>query len=142
LKYIRLRRHRTPNDRDGCVIGVATGDMGVTRSGEPGPAYQRGMALLGKYVLIGEGARGSLAKELIRRFHLDADCEPPKFGIGLKEIWEWSQAAPARAGAAFLRVAARDAHRRRLVPLPFRREPGFRRLRRAPQLREPVPLAL
>ena len=75
-------------DGDGRVIGVATGDMGVTRSGEPGPNYQRGMALLGKYLLIGEGARGSLAKVLIRRFNLDADCEPPKFGIGLKEIWE------------------------------------------------------
>ena len=75
-------------DGAGSVVGVATGDMGVTRSGEPGPNYQRGMALLGKYVLIGEGARGSLAKELIRRFGLDAECEPPKFGIGLKEIWE------------------------------------------------------
>ena len=45
------------------MIGVATGDMGVTKSGEPGPSYQRGMALLGKYVLIAEGARGSLAKD-------------------------------------------------------------------------------
>ena len=62
--------------------------MGVTRRGEPGPAYQRGMALLGKYVLIAEGARGSLAKELIRRFALDEGREPPKFGIGLKELWE------------------------------------------------------
>ena len=55
-------------DEKGSVIGVATGDMGVTKSGEPGPSYQRGMALLGKYVLVAEGARGSLAKELIRRF--------------------------------------------------------------------------
>jgi electron-transferring-flavoprotein dehydrogenase len=75
-------------DGDGRVIGVATGDMGVTRSGEPGPAYQRGMALLGKYVLIAEGARGSLAKDVIRRFNLDEGREPPKFGIGLKELWE------------------------------------------------------
>jgi electron-transferring-flavoprotein dehydrogenase len=62
--------------------------MGVTRSGEPWPGFQRGMALLGKYVLIGEGARGSLAKDLIRRFRLDEGREPPKFGIGLKEVWE------------------------------------------------------
>ncbi|MDQ3560700.1 MAG: electron transfer flavoprotein-ubiquinone oxidoreductase [Pseudomonadota bacterium] len=75
-------------DGEGRVIGVATGDMGVTRSGEAGPSYQRGMALLGKYILIAEGARGSLARDLIRRFRLDANCEPPKFGIGLKEIWE------------------------------------------------------
>jgi len=76
------------SDVDGRVIGVATGDMGLTRSGEPGPNYQRGMALMGKYVLIAEGARGSLAKQLIRRFRLDEGREPQKFGIGLKEVWE------------------------------------------------------
>ena len=75
-------------DGEGRVTGVATGDMGVTRSGEAGPGYQRGMALFGKYVLIAEGARGSLAKDLIRRFRLDEKCEPGKFGIGLKELWE------------------------------------------------------
>jgi electron-transferring-flavoprotein dehydrogenase len=75
-------------DENGAVIGVATGDMGVTGNGAPGPAYQRGMALMAKYVLIGEGARGSLAKQLIARFGLDKDCQPPKFGLGLKELWE------------------------------------------------------
>ncbi len=75
-------------DDNDAVIGVATGDMGVTRDGEPGPAYQRGMALLGKYVLIGEGVRGSLAKQLIAKYRLDADSDVPKFGIGLKELWE------------------------------------------------------
>ncbi|MEF2072531.1 electron transfer flavoprotein-ubiquinone oxidoreductase [Consotaella aegiceratis] len=75
-------------DEADAVIGVATGDMGVGRDGEPGPNYQRGMALLGKYVLIGEGARGFLAKQAIRRYGLDAGREPPKFGIGLKEVWE------------------------------------------------------
>src|SRR3954466_4714096 len=49
----------------GAVIGVATGDMGVEKNGEPGPAFTRGMELHGKYVLIGEGVRGSLAKQLI-----------------------------------------------------------------------------
>ena len=73
---------------DGAVTGVATGDMGITRSGEPGPAFQRGMALNGKYVLIGEGVRGSLAKQLIARYKLDQDSDYPKFGIGLKELWE------------------------------------------------------
>ena len=72
----------------GAVIGVATGDMGVERNGEPGPNYTRGMALLGKYVLIGEGVRGSLAKQLIARFGLDRDREPAKFGLGLKELWQ------------------------------------------------------
>ena len=73
---------------EGAVIGVATGDMGVGRDGEPGPAFARGMALLGKYVLIGEGVRGSLAKQLIARYGLDAGREPQKYGIGLKELWE------------------------------------------------------
>ncbi|MGD9481591.1 FAD-binding protein, partial [Shinella sp. G-2] len=45
---------------EGAVIGVATGDMGIERNGEPGPNFARGMALLGKYTLIGEGVRGSL----------------------------------------------------------------------------------
>ncbi|NKN37884.1 electron transfer flavoprotein-ubiquinone oxidoreductase [Agrobacterium sp. a22-2] len=72
----------------GAVIGVATGDMGIEKNGEPGPAYTRGMELLGKYVLIGEGVRGSLAKQLIERFDLQKDREPQKFGIGLKELWQ------------------------------------------------------
>ncbi len=73
---------------EGAVIGVATGDMGVERDGTPGPNYTRGMALLGKYTLIGEGARGSLAKQLIAKFKLDEGREPGKFGIGLKELWQ------------------------------------------------------
>ncbi|MEX0955468.1 MAG: electron transfer flavoprotein-ubiquinone oxidoreductase [Rhizobiaceae bacterium] len=73
---------------DGVVIGVATGDMGVERDGSRGPNYAPGMALLGKYVLIGEGVRGSLAKQLIARFDLSKDRDPQKFGIGLKELWE------------------------------------------------------
>ena len=75
-------------DENGAVIGVATGDMGIERNGEPGPNYARGMALLGKYVLIGEGVRGSLAKQLISRFKLDEGREPQKYGIGLKELWQ------------------------------------------------------
>ncbi|MBY4618594.1 NAD(P)/FAD-dependent oxidoreductase, partial [Rhizobium redzepovicii] len=54
----------------------------------PGPNYTRGMELLGKYVLIGEGVRGSLAKQLIAKFDLQKDREPQKFGIGIKELWQ------------------------------------------------------
>ena len=74
-------------DAAGRVTGVATGDLGLSRAGAPGPNYTRGMALNGKYVLIAEGARGSLAKQLIARFRLDEGREPPKFGLGLKELW-------------------------------------------------------
>ena len=73
---------------DGMVYGVATGDMGVGRDGEPKDSFTPGMELHGKYVLFAEGARGSLSKQLIRRFELDKDSEPQKFGIGLKELWE------------------------------------------------------
>ena len=73
---------------DGAVIGVATGDMGVQRDGTPGPNFERGVELHGKYVLIGEGARGSLAKELINNFNLDEHVSPQKFGLGFKELWE------------------------------------------------------
>jgi electron-transferring-flavoprotein dehydrogenase len=73
---------------EGAVIGVATGDMGIERNGEPGPNYTRGMALLGKYTLISEGVRGSLAKQLISKFDLQKGREPQKYGIGLKELWQ------------------------------------------------------
>ena len=73
---------------EGAAIGVVTGDMGVQRDGTPGPGFAPGMALLGKYVLIGEGARGSLAKQLISKFNLSDGREPGKYGIGLKELWQ------------------------------------------------------
>jgi electron-transferring-flavoprotein dehydrogenase len=75
-------------DGDGRVVGVATGDMGIGRDGKPNANFTRGMELRGKYVLIAEGVRGSLAKELIARFDLDRDSDFPKFGIGIKELWQ------------------------------------------------------
>ncbi|MCR5858946.1 electron transfer flavoprotein-ubiquinone oxidoreductase [Mesorhizobium sp. J428] len=75
-------------DENGAVTGVITGDMGVERDGTPGPGFAPGMALYGKYVLIGEGVRGSLAKQLIAQFKLSDGKEPQKFGIGLKELWQ------------------------------------------------------
>ncbi|MGO9237553.1 MAG: electron transfer flavoprotein-ubiquinone oxidoreductase [Methylocella sp.] len=71
----------------GEVLGVATGDMGVARDGHLKSGFTRGMELRGKYTLIAEGARGSLAKQLIANFGLDNNREPQKFGIGLKELW-------------------------------------------------------
>jgi electron-transferring-flavoprotein dehydrogenase len=75
-------------NEQGAVTGVVTGDMGVERDGSHGPGFAPGMALLGKYVLIGEGARGSLAKQLIAKYNLSEGREPGKYGIGLKELWE------------------------------------------------------
>jgi electron-transferring-flavoprotein dehydrogenase len=75
-------------DEKGAVRGIATGDMGVAKDGSHKSSYTRGMELLGKYTLFAEGARGSLTKQLIAKFSLDANSEPPKFGIGLKEVWQ------------------------------------------------------
>ncbi len=75
-------------DEENRVVGVATGDMGVGRDGQPTDNFTRGMELRGKYTVIAEGARGSLAKQLITRFALDGDSDPQKYGIGLKELWE------------------------------------------------------
>jgi electron-transferring-flavoprotein dehydrogenase len=73
---------------DGEVEGVATGDMGIGKDTEPKDSFTRGMELRAKYTLFAEGARGSLTKGLIARFALARDREPPKFGIGLKELWQ------------------------------------------------------
>ncbi len=71
----------------GAVIGVATGDVGISKTGEMTDRFTRGMELRGKYTIFAEGARGQLSKQLIARFKLDEGREPPKFGIGLKELW-------------------------------------------------------
>ena len=72
----------------GEVVGIATGDMGVARDGHRKDSFTRGMELRGKYTLIAEGARGSLAKLLVAKYGLDAGRDPQKYGIGLKEVWQ------------------------------------------------------
>jgi electron-transferring-flavoprotein dehydrogenase len=73
---------------DGRVKGIATGDMGVGRNGEHKANYTPGVELHGKYTLLAEGARGSLAKTVMGRFNLREGADPQKFGIGLKELWQ------------------------------------------------------
>ncbi|MFG1417828.1 electron transfer flavoprotein-ubiquinone oxidoreductase [Xanthobacter sp. V0B-10] len=75
-------------DEKGAVRGVATGDMGVGKDGEPKAEFTRGMELRGRYTVFAEGARGQLSKQLIARFGLGEGREPQKFGIGLKELWK------------------------------------------------------
>src|SRR5271157_4184391 len=72
----------------GEAVGVATGDMGVGRDGHPKAGFTRGMELRGKYVLLAEGARGSLSKQTVARYGLDSASGPQKYGIGLKELWQ------------------------------------------------------
>jgi electron-transferring-flavoprotein dehydrogenase len=73
---------------DGSVRGVVAGVMGIAKDGSHKGDYQPGMELLGKYVLIAEGVRGSLAKEIIGKFELSKGKSPQKFGLGIKELWE------------------------------------------------------
>jgi electron-transferring-flavoprotein dehydrogenase len=90
-------------DANGAVSGVATGDMGISKSGAQKDSFTRGMELCAKYTLFAEGARGNLGKQLIARFGLANGREPQKFGLGLKEMW---QVAP-------------DKHRKGLVQHSF-----------------------
>jgi electron-transferring-flavoprotein dehydrogenase len=75
-------------DAAGAVRGVATGNMGVGRDGQPTENFQPGMELLAKYTLFAEGSRGHLGRQLLARFGLDRDCDPQSYGIGIKELWE------------------------------------------------------
>ncbi len=73
---------------DDQVLGIVTKDMGVAADGTPKASFEPGYRLLGKYTVFAEGCRGHLGKELIEKFALGADSDPPHYGIGLKEIWQ------------------------------------------------------
>jgi len=73
---------------DGRVKGVATGDMGISKTGEQKDSYMPGMELHGKYTFFAEGCRGSLSKGLMEKFNLRENCDPQTYGIGMKELWE------------------------------------------------------
>jgi electron-transferring-flavoprotein dehydrogenase len=75
-------------EEDGRIVGIATGDMGVGKSGEPGGNFQRGMELRARYTLFAEGCRGSLTKQLEKRFNLRDGHDPQTYAIGIKELWE------------------------------------------------------
>ena len=76
----------------GRVVGVATGDMGVAADGTPKEGYQAGYELRAPYTIFAEGCRGSLGKELARKFELRKHSDPQHYGLGLKEIWTVAQA--------------------------------------------------
>ncbi len=73
---------------DGEVKGVVAGEFGLNADGTPSDAYEPGMELHGKYVFLSEGVRGSLSKQVIATYELDKTADAPKFGLGMKEIWE------------------------------------------------------
>lgn len=75
-------------DENGAVRGVATGNMGIGRDGQPTGNFQQGMELLAHYTVFAEGTRGHLGKQVIRQFNLDAGRDPQAYSIGIKEIWK------------------------------------------------------
>ncbi|MDP3762188.1 MAG: electron transfer flavoprotein-ubiquinone oxidoreductase [Ramlibacter sp.] len=75
-------------NENGSVKGVATGNMGVGKDGEPTEAFQLGMELHAKYTLFAEGSRGHLGRQLISRFKLDDGKDPQGYALGIKELWE------------------------------------------------------
>lgn len=76
------------NSSDGSVKGVATNDLGISRSGKPKPSFERGMEFHARVTLFGEGCHGSLTKQVIKKFDLRRDSQPQTYGLGLKEVWE------------------------------------------------------
>ncbi len=75
---------------DGSVKGIATGDMGIEKNGEPGPNHQPGIELHARQTVFSEGCRGSLTKGLFSKFNLRDGVDPQTYGIGIKELWEVS----------------------------------------------------
>ncbi|WP_288588237.1 electron transfer flavoprotein-ubiquinone oxidoreductase [uncultured Methylobacterium sp.] len=75
-------------DEAGAVVGIATGDLGIARSGDARDDFTRGMELRAKYTVFGEGARGSLTKKLIDRYRLNQHSDHQKYGLGVKELWQ------------------------------------------------------
>jgi electron-transferring-flavoprotein dehydrogenase len=75
-------------EEDGRIVGIATGDMGIGKNGQPTDNFQRGMELRARYTLFAEGCRGSLTKQLLHRFSLGDGSDPQTYGIGIKELWE------------------------------------------------------
>ena len=86
-------------NESGAVKGVATGNMGVGKDGEPTENFQLGMELHAKYTVFAEGARGHLGKQVIEKYKLDEDRDPQSFGLGIKELWEID---PARHTPGFV----------------------------------------
>jgi electron-transferring-flavoprotein dehydrogenase len=73
---------------DGAVRGVATGNLGIGKDGQPHDGFQLGMELHAKYTVFAEGARGHLGKQLISKYTLDQGRDPQSYALGVKELWE------------------------------------------------------
>ena len=75
-------------DEHNAVAGVRIGDMGVAKDGSHKPGYTQGIDIKAKITVLGEGARGHLSKQLVRKYDLDRDCDPQSYSLGIKELWQ------------------------------------------------------
>ncbi len=75
-------------DRQGAVAGVRIGDMGLAKDGTPGDNFAPGPEIRARTTILAEGCRGSVSKELIARYRLDAGKSPQTYGLGFKELWQ------------------------------------------------------
>lgn len=73
---------------DGSVLGVATNDLGIARSGKPKDTFERGMEFHARVTMFAEGCHGSLSKQVIKKFDLRSESDPQTYGLGVKEVWE------------------------------------------------------
>ena len=107
-------------EEDGRVVGVATGDMGIGKDGEPTDNYQRGMELRARLHAVRRRLPRLAGKQLMARFDLRDGRDPQTYALGVKELWEVPAGqSPAGADRAHGRLAARPRHLWRLVPLSF-----------------------
>ena len=75
-------------DENGKVNGVVAGVMGIDKTGNKSDRFEPGMELRGKYTFLAEGVRGNLSKQIINKFNLQENCDPQKYALGIKELWE------------------------------------------------------
>lgn len=124
---------------DGSVKGVATGNLGVGKDGEPTENFQLGMELHGKYTVFAEGARGHLGRQLIAKFKLDEGKDPQAYALGVKELWRSIRRTQARPGRAHRRLAHGQPDLWRRFHVPPGRQQGHTRFCDRPGLQQPLP---
>ena len=118
------------------VVGVQTGDMGISESGELKPGHEPGIEIRAKYTILGEGCRGHLGKQIIKKFNLSEDKDPQHYGIGFKEVWKikpelhqeglvihtngWPTSTDTPSGSYFYHGENNEAYIGYVIPLDYK----------------------
>ena len=118
------------------VVGVQTGDMGISESGELKPGHEPGIEIRAKYTILGEGCRGHLGKQIIKKFNLSENKDPQHYGIGFKEVWKikpelhqeglvihtngWPTSTDTPSGSYFYHGENNEAYIGYVIPLDYK----------------------